>query len=792
MDRPGRDSQTMNSDPHGPDSARPTRLRRRGVLYLSILVAAIAALIAWRLGQSFEKRLLDQARTTVENRLRGLATTLASEISQRQSAVTALAAFTRVYGTDGSMQREFPIYAAGLHATDPIIRAIQVYPADGSVLAFPEEDGAQIAGRTLHDLIHDERPGVRADVQRTIASRAVTVSAPYALRQGGKGVVVRQAVHHDDTLEGIVVVVLDLEPLLDRAGVLAASSDLRLAIRGGDGELFHGDAGIPAEEAVLLQAPIASGSWTLAALPQEGWLAGARNPLNLFRLAGLLIALVLGSATWLIASRQTALQQTVQARTRELNQREQALRQSEARYRTLIENAPLAIFINRDDRVVLANQACARLFGSATPEALIGKSPFELFHPDDHPRIRARIQRLRVESGPVPMIEERIVRLDGSVVEVEVNAAPFVDQGSKAIHVVLRDITERKQGEFERQKAYDLLTKLAAQVPGVVYQYLFHPDGRSCFPYASPGLREIYECEPEDVRADASSILERLHPEDRERVMAEIAESARTLAPFHCEYRVVLPRQGLRWRLSDATPGRTADGATLWHGIISDITDRKHAEQALRASVDEKEALLREVHHRVKNNLQVITSLLRLQAARAEGPGAREVLAEMQDRIRSMALLHETLHRSDDLARVDLGAYVESICRHILRAAGRNEAGGVHTVLDLHHVHVTAEQAAPCGLIANELLSNAMKHAFPSGRPGRIRVALWQAETDRRIHLEVSDDGVGLPHNFDELRENSLGLQLVSDLCKQLDGALHVGQGAGTMFSVNFPPHGSD
>jgi two-component system, cell cycle sensor histidine kinase and response regulator CckA len=133
--------------------------------------------------------------------------------------------------------------------------------------------------------------------------------------------------------------------------------------------------------------------------------------------------------------------------------------------------------------------------------------------------------------------------------------------------------------EYSAAGRGDLLTKLAGLVPGVIYQYQLYPDGRSAFPYSSPGMVEIYEVTPEEVRVDATPVFGRLHPEDHGRVAQAIWDSARTLETFHCEFRVQLPRQGLRWRWSQAHPERTADGGTLWHGIILDITDKKLAEE---------------------------------------------------------------------------------------------------------------------------------------------------------------------------------------------------------------------
>ena len=222
--------------------------------------------------------------------------------------------------------------------------------------------------------------------------------------------------------------------------------------------------------------------------------------------------------------------------------------------------------------------------------------------------------------------------------------------------------------------------------------------------------------------------------------------------------------------------------------------DLHAANDRLQALVKDKEALLSEVHHRVKNNLQIISSLLRLEARRADptANNTRAVLSDMQGRIRSMALLHESLYRSGNFAQLDLGAYLKQLCQQAFRALNAS-SGVVRLELDLASLPVPLEQATPTGLLVNELISNCLKHAFPHGRGGVVRVSfqpLTTGDGDREWRLCVSDDGVGLADDFATRRTQSLGLQLVDDLAIQMQGTLTIApasaQRGGAAFSIIF------
>jgi PAS domain S-box-containing protein len=221
--------------------------------------------------------------------------------------------------------------------------------------------------------------------------------------------------------------------------------------------------------------------------------------------------------------------------------------------------------------------------------------------------------------------------------------------------------------------------------------------------------------------------------------------------------------------------------------VFDVITERKQAEETLKSSLAEKTALLKEVHHRVKNNLQIVASLLSMQASRVPSQEVVEALHDTRNRVHSMALLHEVLYRSGNLARINFAAYVRELCTQLLRSYGSASA---RVQVDNHvaPIGLPLEQAVPCGLIISELVSNALKHGFPEDRRGRVVVEL-QPDDGRRLVLCVSDDGVGLPSGFDPAGSSTLGLNLVSNLVGQLGGQLEVERSieVGTSFRVILP-----
>lgn len=231
-------------------------------------------------------------------------------------------------------------------------------------------------------------------------------------------------------------------------------------------------------------------------------------------------------------------------------------------------------------------------------------------------------------------------------------------------------------------------------------------------------------------------------------------------------------------------PVQTGEGPMIL-SVILDLSERKQSERRIQAALQEKELLLEEVHHRVKNNLQVIHSLLDLQVLRIRDPELVGMLRDSQNRIRSMSMIHQTLYQSHDFAQVDFHSLLAELLPTLMDSYGM-VAGNVQVVIEANNVKIPINEAIPCGLIVNELVSNALKHGFAGNRRGTIRVSLSRDPGDM-VELSVSNDGLGIAQGQDLDKGGSLGLQLVRLLARQLHGLLDIQRGDPTCFTLRFP-----
>ncbi|MBD2020021.1 PAS domain S-box protein [Leptolyngbya sp. FACHB-36] len=290
-----------------------------------------------------------------------------------------------------------------------------------------------------------------------------------------------------------------------------------------------------------------------------------------------------------------------------------------------------------------------------------------------------------------------------------------------------------------------------------------------------------------DAELAEMTFLDFTHPADvipHLRLLQQLNDGV--IPRFQLEKRFFKRNGELIWALITVTLFRDRAGTPPYTlAMIEDITNRKQADDRLKASLAEKEVLLKEVHHRVKNNLQTISSLLKLQASTSQNLEVQSLLQESQNRVRTMALIHEQIYRSPELARVQFGDYVRKLVTGLF-ASYNMQGRQIELQLDVDAAQFSINTAIPCGLILNELVSNALKHAFPGNRPGSIRIRFAQNDRNQYV-LTVQDNGVGIDGDVDLCTTSSLGLQLVYSLVRQLHGAIELDHTSGSTFTITFP-----
>lgn len=278
---------------------------------------------------------------------------------------------------------------------------------------------------------------------------------------------------------------------------------------------------------------------------------------------------------------------------------------------------------------------------------------------------------------------------------------------------------------------------------------------------------------PDDLRVDLQKVEQALQGE---------------MNRYELEKRYIHKDGRIVWGLLSVslTKSSTHDDCVYFISEIQDITARKAAEEELQASLEEKEILLKEIHHRVKNNLQILDSLLWMQYRRIDNDAAKSVLLEGRNRIRSIALIHEKLYSNKSLATIQMADYIPSLLAYLLES--QTSQANVQVRTDINQSSVDINRALPCGLIINELVSNSFKYAFPEGRTGTIEIWFGISPTNT-YRLVVRDDGIGLPENLDLNEISSLGLILVTNLTRQLRGNLQIqsDRDKGTEILIEFP-----
>lgn len=363
--------------------------------------------------------------------------------------------------------------------------------------------------------------------------------------------------------------------------------------------------------------------------------------------------------------------------------------------------------------------------------------------------------------------------------EMELRVQERTKELSATNQALSAEIEERQRVERAQQESEEAFRTLAESVPQLVW--ICNTDGMNIYfnrrwvEYTGLSLEESY----------GTGWNTPFHPDDKQPAWNAWNQAVNSGGEYRIECRLRGADGSYHWFLTKGVPMRDSAGRIVkWFGTCTDIDELKRAQEEQRRSLMEKDTLLKEIHHRVKNNLQVICSLLMLQEQSLTDPGAAAVLSESRQRILSMALIHERLYSSPKMDEIDFGDYTKAIIRELFNSYG-NIAAHVISRLDVSPVLLKIDQAIPCGLILNEVVTNALKYAYPAGCAGEVVVEL--AETPGEIQLRISDHGVGLPKGLNWQNAKSLGLRIVSVLAEQLGATLSITSESGVKFSLNIP-----
>jgi PAS domain S-box-containing protein len=457
---------------------------------------------------------------------------------------------------------------------------------------------------------------------------------------------------------------------------------------------------------------------------------------------------------------------------------EDSLQESEEKFRNLAEQSPNMIFINVKGRVVYANRRWVEVMGYTREEFCSPGFDFisVVIAPEFRDTMREKYRKHLSKQDLTPD-EHVVIAKDGRRIPVILSTTLIRYGGETAILGTLTDITELKRSEEALKKSQEKYRELVENINDVI----FSTDQNGIYSYVSPAVERILGFLPNELTG--KNITEFILAEDQERLWADFgATLAGELRPS--EYRMKTKTGEFRWVRTSSRP-LSADGAVSGlSGLMVDITERKQSEEQMRASLKEKVVLLKEIHHRVKNNLQIIYSLLNMQARNVNNPAVIGAIRESQNRVRTMALIHERLYMSSNLSDIDLREYITQLLHELYSSYGA-DPDRIRPELELADVRMGVDPAIPCGLIVNELISNSLKYAFPEGGKGAIRIGL-QITGNGAIRLEVGDTGAGLPEGLDFQKTGSLGLQLVCSLVAQLRGTIRLESRQGTNFVIEF------
>ncbi|OEC87569.1 MULTISPECIES: PAS domain-containing sensor histidine kinase [Methanobacterium] len=451
-------------------------------------------------------------------------------------------------------------------------------------------------------------------------------------------------------------------------------------------------------------------------------------------------------------------------------------KKSELYYRTIFENTGTATLIFGEDTVVsLANSEFEKLSGYLKEEMEGKKSWIDLIAEEDLEMVRKYHSLRKINPESVPQnYETKLINKQGNIKDVYVTVALIPN--TKNCVVSFLDISERKKTEKSLKESETRYRELLENSFDAV---VIH-DGNKVISANTVAMELLGIKNPEEFTN--IPLIEFIHGEYHKTVMERVQKmlkNSETLPPIEEKF--------LR---ADETPidvevlatGFTYNSKSVVQVVFRDISRRKKIEKDIKTSLEEKELFLKEIHHRVKNNLQIISSLLDLQVNYVDHKETVNVLRGSKDRVKSMAMIHDMLYQSTDLANIDFSNYIKNLVQDLFYSYGVKN--NIKLIIDAEEVFLNIETAIPCGLIINELVSNSLKYAFPDNKSGKVFVSFHMH--DKCLELIAADNGIGLSDDINFGNIQTLGLQLVNMLINQLEGSVELERNGGTAFRIRF------
>lgn len=466
----------------------------------------------------------------------------------------------------------------------------------------------------------------------------------------------------------------------------------------------------------------------------------------------------------------------------EMASKEKKKEESEEKFRSVAQTAVDGIItVDGKGRIVYVNDSVQKIFGYLK-EQLIGEEAAILVIEKYRSKIREILDNRPAKDQHRLLgrtLETTGIRADGGKFPLEVSISAWNFSEKNYYTAILRDITQRKTMEEKKNELAAIVESsddaiISRNMDGVVTSW-------------NQGAERIYGySEKEALGNNMDTMYAPRHEEEFSKLMEQIIKGERVK---HYETQRVRKDGEIIDISLTISPLRNADGEIIGSSAIArDITEKKQMEKDLQQSLKDKDMLIGEIHHRVKNNLIIITSLLSLQSDYVKDQESRSLFEESENRARSMALIHEKLYQSGEAKRIDFNEYIQSLGKELYQSYALNTNLHLETDLD-PDIFLDVDTAIPLGLIFNELFTNSLKHAFPEGGEGTIKVGFHKLEGDE-YQLTLEDDGVGLSEDFNMEESESFGLRLVDALTQQIDAKVKLDTSNGTSYTITFQEKG--